>query len=100
MSIHEHKKSDEDDGGSSSTYVEFTSDASEAQRTAYRLCSRGGKLRNALDDIDETAAELMPLLADVLFEDDPTGLTAWVEVDEADIEAYREEHLEADEDGS
>ncbi|UHQ98155.1 hypothetical protein HYG81_21510 (plasmid) [Natrinema zhouii] len=97
MSIHKHKKSTDDSGGSG-TYIEFKSDESEAQRTAYRLCSRGGKLRSGLEDIDETFAELAPLLAEVLFEEDPTNLMAWVEVDEDDIEAYREEHLETEED--
>lgn len=95
MSIHSHK-TDEESSGSSSTYIEFESGESEAQRQAYRLCSRGGQLRVGLEDIDETFAELAPHLADVLFEEDATGLMAWVEVDEEDIEAYREEHLDAE----
>lgn len=93
MSIHDLKKGD-DDSSSSKTYIEFTSDGSEAQREAYRLVSRGGRLREGVEDIDELYARLTPLLADVLFEDDPAGLMEWLELDEDDWEAYAEEHLE------
>lgn len=92
MGLRDHKKDDEESGGSG-TYLQFESDKSEAQRKAYRLCSRGGQLREGLDDIDETFAELAPLLADILFEDEPSGLLEWLELGEEDWEAYAEEHL-------
>jgi hypothetical protein len=92
MSIHDLKKDDTNKDGSK-TYIEFVSDGSEAQRKAYRLASRGGRLREGVEDIDEVYARLTPLLADVLFEDDPSGLLEWLELDEEAWEAYAEEHL-------
>lgn len=95
MSIHDLKKNDSNDGGSK-TYVEFQSDGSDAQRQAYRLVSRGGKLREGVEDIDELYATLTPHLADVLFENDPVGLLEWLELDEEGWEEYKEEVLESD----
>jgi hypothetical protein len=89
MSIHDLKKTDSDTDGSK-TYIEFQSDGSDAQRKAYRLASRGGKLREGVEDIDELYARLTPLLADVLFENDPSGLLQWVELTEEHWEAYQE----------
>ena len=89
MSIHDLKKTDSDTDGSK-TYIEFQSDGSDAQRKAYRLASRGGQLREGVEDIDELYARLTPLLADVLFENDPSGLLQWVELTEEHWEAYQE----------
>lgn len=88
MSIHDMKKADDSSNGSK-TYIEFSSDGTEAQREAYRIASRGGPLREGVEDIDELYAQLTPLLADVLFEDDPTGLMEWLELDEDDWETYQ-----------
>lgn len=96
MSIKDYKKDDSEDS-SSKTYVEFQNDESEAQRTAYRLVSRGGQLRTGVEDIDELYAVLTPLLADVLFEEDPTGLMNWLDLDEDDWEEYADEYLTEDE---
>ena len=90
MGIHDLKKSESTDGGSK-TYVEFQSDGSEAEQEAYRLVSRGGRIREGVEDVDELYAKLTPLLADVLFEDDPTGLMEWLELDEDDWDAYADE---------
>jgi len=90
MSIHDLKKTDAGEEGSK-TYIEFQSDGTETQRNAYRLASRGGRLREGVEDIDEVYAQLTPLLADVLFDDDPTGLMEWLELDEEDWEAYNAE---------
>lgn len=95
MSIHDLKKGDEDSGGSK-TYIEFNSDGSEAQRKAYRLASRGGRLREGIEDIDELYARLTPLLAEFLFEDDPSRLLEWLELDEEAWEHYQENVLEND----
>lgn len=89
MSIHDLKKKNDDEEGSK-TYIEFQSDGTDAHRKAYRLASRGGQLRIGVDDIDEVYAQLTPLLADVLFEDDPTSLMEWLELDEDDWEAYND----------
>ena len=97
MSIHDLKK-DDDDSSSSKTYIEFQSDASEAQRTAYRLASRGGQIRQGVESIDDLYALLTPKLAEVLFEDDPTEMMKWLDLDEDDWEQYQENVLEADED--
>lgn len=75
MSIHDLKKADGGEEGSK-TYIEFQSDGTEAQRNAYRLASRGGKLREGVEDIDEVYAQLTPLLTEVLFEDDATYYNA------------------------
>ena len=83
-------KRTDDSGNGSKTYVEFNSDGSDAQREAYRLASRGGRVREGVEDIDELYAKLTPLLADVLFEDDPTGLMEWLELDEDDWKAYED----------
>lgn len=91
MSIHEFKKDENGESGSK-TYVEFYSDGdTEAEREAYRLISRGGRLREGVEDINELYAELAPLLADVLFEDDPVPLMEWLEIDEDDWERYQDE---------
>ena len=91
MSIHELKKSKNGESGSK-TYVEFYSDAdSEASQEAYRLVSRGGRIREGVDDVNELYARLTPLLADVIFEDDPVPLMEWLELDEDDWEAYTDE---------
>ena len=97
MSIHDLKK-DNEDSSSSKTYIEFQSDDSEAQRTAYRLASRGGQIRQGVEDIDELYALLTPKLAEVLFEDNPTEMMKWLDLDEDDWEQYQETVLEADED--
>lgn len=83
-------KTNNDDGKASSTYVEFRSDGSEAQQEAYNLVRRGGRIREGVEDVDELYSQLTPLLADVLFEDDATGLLEWLEVDQEDWEAYTE----------
>lgn len=91
MSIHEFKKDHNGESGSK-TYVEFFSDSdSEAEREAYRLISRGGRLREGVEDINELYAELAPLLADVLFEDDPVPLMEWLKIDEDDWDRYQDE---------
>jgi len=87
MSIHDLKKTDAEEEGSK-TYIEFQSDGTEAQCQAYRLASRGGRLREGVEDIDEVYAQLTPLLSEVLFEDDPSGLMEWIELDEDDWKAY------------
>jgi hypothetical protein len=88
MGIHDLKKSG-DDSTSSKTYIEFQSDGSESEQEAYRLVRRGGRIREGVEDVDELYAELTPLLADVLFDDDPTGLMEWLELDEDDWDAYQ-----------
>jgi len=81
-----------DEGGStgSKTYIEFHSDGSEDEQEAYQLVRRGGRIREGVEDVDELYAKLTPLLADVLFEDDPTALMEWLELDEDDWEAYQD----------
>lgn len=74
-------KADNDSTEGSKTYIEFQSDGSEAQQAAYDLVRRGGRIREGVEDVDELYAQLTPLLADVLFEDDPTGLMEWLELD-------------------
>lgn len=96
MGASEHL-SNEDSSEGSSTYVQFDS-SKESQRASYRLCSRGGKLREGVEDIDEFFAEMVPHVAKHLFEGDSTDLMAWMELDEEDLEAYREEVLESEED--
>lgn len=90
MSIHDMKAADDGSTGSK-TYVEFNSDGSKAQREAYQLVRRGGQIREGVEDVDELYAKLTPLLADVLFEDDATGLMEWLELDGDDWEAYQDE---------
>lgn len=90
MSIHDMKVDDDGSTGSK-TYIEFHSDGSQAEREAYQLVRRGGRIREGVEDVDELYATLTPLLADVLFEDDPTGLMAWLELDADDWEAYQDE---------
>lgn len=87
--------SNEDSSDGSKTYVEFDSSL-ESQRQAYRLCSRGGKLREGLDDLDEFFSELVPHVATHLFEGDSVNLMEWMELDEGDLEEYKEEVLEAE----
>lgn len=88
---------DEEDNDGSKTYIELRSDE-EAQREAYRLVSRGGRLRQNLSDVDSFFGQLIPHLAKHLFEGDSIDLMEWMELDEEDLEAYREEVLEAEED--
>jgi len=90
MSIQDLKAND-DEETSSKTYVEFQSDGTEAQREAYDLVRRGGRIREGTEDVSELYAQLSPLLAEVLFEDDPTALMEWLELDADDWEAYAEE---------
>lgn len=90
MSIHELKATDDGDKGSK-TYIEFQSDGSDAEREAYDLVRRGGRIREGVEDVDELYARLTPLLADVLFEDDPVALMEWLELDADDWEAYNDE---------
>lgn len=85
--------SNQDSNDGSKTYIEFDS-SEESQRAAYRLCSRGGQLREGLNDLDEFFAEMMPHIAKHLFEDDSVDLMEWMELDEDDWEAYKEEHLD------
>lgn len=89
MGISDLRKED-DDGTGSKTYVEFQSDASEAQRKAYRLASRGGQMREGVEDIDELYARLTPLLAKHLFEGESVQLMEWLELDEDDWQAYQD----------
>ena len=89
--------SNEDGSDGSKTYVEFDSSI-ESQRAAYRLCSRGGQLREGINDIDEFFAEMVPHVAKHLFEGDTIPLMEWMELSEEDIEEYRDEVLEAEDD--
>ena len=89
--------SNEDSNDGSKTYIEFNS-SEESQRPAYRLASRGGQLREGLNDLDEFFAEMVPHVAKHLFENDSIPLMEWMELDEEDLEEYREEVLEAEED--
>lgn len=89
MSIHDMKAEDESSTGSK-TYIEFHSDGSETERDAYQLIRRGGRIREGVEDVDELYAQLTPHLAEVLFEDDPTGLMEWFELDTDDWEAYQD----------
>jgi hypothetical protein len=89
--------SNENSSDGSKTYVEFDSSL-DNQRQAYRLCSRGGKLREGLDDLDEFFAELVPHVATHLFKSDSVNLMEWMELDEDDLEEYREDVLEAKDD--
>lgn len=88
MSIHDLKK-DDNSQGASKTYIEFNSDGSEAEQEAYDLVRRGGRIREGVEDVDELYAELTPLLDEVLFEGDPSGLMEWLELDADDWEAYQ-----------
>lgn len=96
MGASDYLKDDQNSGGSS-TYIELHSDE-EAQREAYRLVSRGGRLRQNLSSVDDFFGQLIPHIAKHLFEDDSTDLMKWMELDEEDLETYREEVLEAEED--
>jgi hypothetical protein len=89
--------SDEDSSDGSKTYVEFDS-SEQSQRAAYRLCSRGGKLREGLDDMDEFFAEMVPHVAKHLFEGDSIDLMEWMELDEDDLDDYKETVLKAEDD--
>jgi hypothetical protein len=94
MSASDYLKEDDSSEGSK-TYLEFQSDE-KSQREAYRLCSRGGQLREGVEDIDEFAAAMIPHVAKHLFEGDSIDLMKWMELDEEDLEKYREEVLESD----
>ena len=89
--------SNENSNEGSKTYIEFNS-SEENQRAAYRLASRGGQLREGVDDIDEFFAEMVPHVAKHLFESDSIDLMKWMELDEDDLEEYKEEVLEAEDD--
>ena len=89
MSIHELKSDNE--GTASKTYIEFHSDGSEAERDAYDLVRRGGQIREGVEDVDELYAQLTPLLAEMLFDDDPTGLMEWLDLDADDWETFNDE---------
>jgi hypothetical protein len=89
--------SNEKNSDGSKTYIEFDS-SEESQRAAYRLASRGGQLREGINDIDEFFAEMVPHVATHLFQGDSIDLMEWMELDEQDLEEYREEVLEAEED--
>lgn len=82
-------KADDDSSTGSKTYVEFHSDGSDAEQEAYNLVRRGGAIREGVEDVDELYARLTPLLADVLFDDDPVPLMKWLELDEDDWDAYQ-----------
>jgi hypothetical protein len=94
MGADDYLKND-DDGDGSSTYIEFKSNVDE-QREAYRLCSRGGKIRERID-MEPFFADLIPHVADFLFESDPVPLMEFMGVSESDIEEYREEVLNDEE---
>ena len=85
----------EDSSDGSKTYIEFNS-SEDSQRQAYRLCSWGGTLREGLENLDEFFAELVPHVAKHLFEGESIDLMEWMELDEDDLEQYREEVLESD----
>jgi hypothetical protein len=95
MGASKHLSKDDSSDGSK-TYVEFDS-SEENQRAAYRLCSRGGQLREGINDIDEFFAEMVPHVAKHLFEGDSIDLMEWMELDEEDLETYREEVLDSEE---
>jgi hypothetical protein len=96
MSASDFIKNDSSSDGSK-TYVEFHSDE-DSQREAYRLCSRGGQLREGVESIDEFFASMIPKVAKHIFEGDSIELMEWMELTEEDLEEYKEEVLEADED--
>lgn len=82
-------KSDDDSSTGSKTYIEFHSDGSEAEQEAHQLVRRGGSIREGVEDVDELYDRLTPLLAEVLFDDNPVPLMKWLELDEDDWEAYQ-----------
>ncbi|WP_435182987.1 hypothetical protein [Halobellus sp. EA9] len=94
MGASKHLSNDDSNDGSK-TYVEFDS-SEETQREAYRLCSRGGQLREGVDDIDKFFAEMVPHVATHLFKGDSIDLMEWMELDEEDLEAYRDEVLDSE----
>jgi hypothetical protein len=96
MGASKHLNNENSNEGSK-TYIEFDS-SEENQRAAYRLASRGGQLREGINDIDEFFAEMVPHVAKHLFEGDSIDLMDWMELDEEDLEEYREEVLEAEDD--
>jgi len=95
MGASKHLSNDDSSDGSK-TYVEFDS-SEESQRAAYRLCSRGGQLREGVESIDAFFAEMVPHVAKHLFESDSIALMEWMELDEEDLETYRDEVLDAEE---
>ena len=94
MGASKHLSNDNSNDGSK-TYVEFDS-AEETQREAYRLCSRGGQLREGVNDIDEFFAEMVPHVATHLFKGNSIDLMEWMELDEEDMETYRDEVLDSE----
>lgn len=91
MSIKDLKATSKDESGGATTHVKFSSDSdSDAQREAYTIVSRGGRIREGVEDVNELYAQLTPLLEKVLFEDDPVPLMEWLELDEDDWKAYQD----------
>lgn len=81
-----------DESNGATTHIKFASDSdSEAQREAYKIVSRGGKIREGVEDVNELYAQLTPLLADVLFNEDPVPLMEWLSLDEDDWDRYQDE---------
>jgi hypothetical protein len=89
--------SNENSSDGSKTYVEFDS-SEESHRPAYRLCSRGGQIREGVNDIDDLFAEMVPHVAKYFFESDSIALMEWMELDEEDLEEYKGDVLEAEDD--
>ncbi|WP_232688578.1 hypothetical protein [Halobacterium zhouii] len=90
MSIQDLKANDGSADGST-TYIEFQSDGSDAAQEAYNLVRRGGSIREGVEDVNELYAQLTPLIADVLFDGDATGMMEWLDLDADDWEAYNDE---------
>ena len=80
---------DDENREASKTYIEFDS-SEEGQRDAYRLVSRGGKIREGVDDMGDFFGSMIPPLAKHLFEGDSVALMEWLELDEEDWEAYQD----------
>jgi hypothetical protein len=84
---------DDENREASKTYIEFQSDE-EGQRDAYRLVSRGGQIREGVEDMGDFFGGLIPPLAKHLFEGDSVELMEWLELDEEDWEEYQEQKSE------
>lgn len=89
MSIQDLKA--ENSSTASKTYVEFHSDGTNAEQEAYELVRRGGRIREGVEDVNQLYAELTPLLADVLFDNDPSGVVEWLDLDADDLETFQSE---------
>jgi len=55
-------------------------------------------MREGLNNQDEFFAELIPHVVSHLFDSSSVDLMRWMDITEEDIEEYREEVLESDED--